>query len=206
MIKDDALILSVWSNPSLITRYGRRFKSSLARVWPAWMTAIFLTTEGDGMKRLGVLSAALALAGLVTMPAAQAAEKNGLGVYVSNFAGSGLTYTRVTNSGWGLHLSGFAYAQNSTMVVNYGGAITKEIAQIEDSSVYALLGTGIGYFPNNNTVSVNIGPGIGLRMGPLTLEAGFSLFSDPNNNVVINGTRQLFGFGPSGGAGLSFWF
>ena len=170
--------------------------------------------------RVSVLSAILASAALATP--AGAAERSGLGVYVSNFAGSGPTYTYVAKSGWGAHISSLLQPQlvpaptatiNSAepnavqapalTMINFGGALTREIVQVDDTNLYALLGLGAGYVPASGaTIKVSVAPGLGMRFGPLFLEASFPLWSDSESSVLIGGTRQLFGFG----AGASFWW
>lgn len=131
-------------------------------------------------------------------------EGQALGLYVSNIAGSGLTYLHVYPSGWGYHLSGIGWGTGGSTFLNVGGAVTKELDRRDWGTLYGLVaaGTGLGNFfgggglPATSSLQYNVAPGVGVSVGPLLVEVGYSVF--------YNGAQA--GFGPAGGAGLAWWF
>lgn len=133
-----------------------------------------------------------------------AKQYQAIGAYVSNIAGSGITYHRRFDNGWGFHLSGIGWGQSGSMFVNAGGALTRMIDQREWGGLYGLaaIGAGIGSFSGgggmqgSQDLQVNFAPGIGLQFGPLIAEIGYSFYTNP----------QGPGFTPAGGVGLAWWF
>lgn len=156
--------------------------------------------------RLGILAL---LAGLVLLPSPAIAqegprERQAVGFYVSNMAGSGLTYLKTFGNGWGYHVSGIGWGQGGSAFFNVGGALTRDLDYRPWGTLYAFggLGFGMGTFSGGGglqpatNLQVNVTPGIGFTWGPIALEFGYSLFN----------TSQGLGFGPAGGAGLVWWF
>lgn len=152
-------------------------------------------------------SIALALTvGFATPALAQteSEDSHAIGLYVSNIAGSGLTYTRHFQNGWGFHLSGIGWGQGGTTFANVGGAVTRDISRRDYGTLYGLLaaGTAIGSFfgggglAGGSNVQVNVAPGVGFGWGPLTVEVGYSFFNNENGP----------GFTPAGGVGLHWRF
>jgi hypothetical protein len=131
-------------------------------------------------------------------------ESQGIGMMISNIAGSGLTYERVFRNGWGFHVSGIGWGQGSSFFYNFGGAITKNIVEREWGDVYGLVAVGYGLnlfsgfsgVPGNARVESNVAPGIGVRWGILTAELGYSFYLNSGGP----------GLTPAGGAGLMFHF
>lgn len=136
------------------------------------------------------------------LAAPKAAEDNAVGLYVSNIAGSGLTYAHNFGNGWGAHISGIGWGQGPSAFFNVGGAVTREFDRREWGTLYGLVavGTGIGGFlgtggmTGNLDLQTNFTPGVGVTLGPVVLEGGYSIYR--NSGGV--------GFVPAGGAGL-FW-
>lgn len=150
-------------------------------------------------------AASVVLAASPAMAAPQEREETqGVGLYVSNIAGSGFTYWRQIGGGFGFHVSGIGWGQGASSFFNVGGAVTKEFDRREWGSLYGLLavGTGVGSFLGGSGLSssldlqTNITPGVGVTMGPIFLEAGYSVYR--NSGGV--------GFVPAGGAGLLWKF
>jgi hypothetical protein len=158
------------------------------------------------MRSKSCLIALALVAGLAAPAHAQAvaSDRHAVGVYVSNIAGSGLTYTRNFNNGWGFHVSGIGWGQGGSAFYNFGGAVTKDFVERDWGAVYGLaaVGYGVDLFtgfsgskPGANIQS-NFAPGVGLRYHMLQLELGYSIFANANGP----------GFTPAGGAGLLFHF
>ena len=131
-----------------------------------------------------------------------ARDSHGIGIYVSNIAGSGLTYSRTFSNGWGFHVSGIGWGQAGSAFANLGAAVTREIDRRDTGTLYGLLaaGTGIGSFfgggglAGGSNVQVNVAPGIGFAWGPLNVELGYSIYHNAGG----------VGFTPAGGAGLNW--
>lgn len=159
------------------------------------------------MPRYGIPVLALLMTAALATPAFaqnEPADQHAVGLYISNIAGSGLTYTRTFSSGWGFHVSGIGWGQGGSTFANVGAAVTRDIDRREFGTLYGLLavGTGIGSFfgggglSATNNVQANIAPGIGFAWGPLNLEVGYSVYSNAGG----------VGFTPAGGLGLNWRF
>lgn len=153
------------------------------------------------------LAAAIAALALVPAPAlAQEppAERQAVGFYVSNIAGSGLTYFKSLGNGWGFHVSGIGWGQGGSAFFNAGGAVTRDLDYRPWGTLYAFggLGAGLGTFmgggglAGGSNLQLNVTPGVGFTWGPIALEFGYSVFHNQSG----------IGFGPAGGAGLVWWF
>lgn len=134
----------------------------------------------------------------------EAQDSQGVGIYVSNIAGSGLAYHRTYADGWGWRVAGLGRGEGAATFFNVGGALTRELDRRPWGTLYGLLGAGAGLdsfygaygMPPANNVQFNLSPGIGFAWGPLVAEIGYS--------VYYNGVTP--GFGPGGGLGLVWWF
>src|SRR4051812_37339525 len=70
-------------------------------------------------------------------------DQQGVGLYVSNIAGSGLTYSRELRSGWGFHTSVVGWAPpGGASFVNGGAAVTRELDRRPWGRIYGLVGAG----------------------------------------------------------------
>lgn len=148
---------------------------------------------------------AAALPALADTPAAGSKKTHhGIGLMLSNIAGSGLTYQQRFDNGWGYHISGIGWGQGGSAFYNFGGAITKDIVEHDWGSVYGLaaVGYGVDLFAGlrgagaGANIQSNFAPGVGLRYHMLTMELGYSVYSNASGP----------GFGPAGGAGVMFNF
>ncbi len=135
---------------------------------------------------------------------AHATESQAFGLYLSNLTGSGLSYHRQMESGWGYRMTGLGWAQGNVGYINVGGAITRGLDRRQWGQLYGLLGIGLamdafagtaGLAPALGT-QLNMASGLGASWGPLFVEAGFSVFHNPAG----------FGVGPAGGVGAAWWF
>lgn len=155
---------------------------------------------------LSLLTAAILLAATATPALAWdgADSKNAVGLYISNLAGSGLTYMRELDGGWGFHVSLVGWGQGSSMFFNGGAALTREIDRRPWGVLYGLLGAGAGLntfsgeagLQGGSNLQVNLAPGIGFAWGPLFGEVGYSVYHNGGG----------FGFGPGAGLGLKWSF
>jgi hypothetical protein len=140
------------------------------------------------MKRFGLMAGtAIALMTLATPALAQekAGDEHAVGFYISNIAGSGMSYQRIFANGWGFRVSGIGWGQGRSMFVNAGAAVTKDIDRRDWGRLYGLLavGTGVGNFAGDTgaglnggtNVQANLAPGIGVQWGPLNAEIGSGL-------------------------------
>jgi len=137
----------------------------------------------------------MAVVGTATPPAAPPAAppaQHMIGLYNSNIAGSGLVYGQALGGGWGFHVSGIGWSQaGSPPFYDVGGALTKDITVQEWGSLYGFLGAGAG------SIGTDVAPGIGVALGPLFAELGYSVFVDSAGKP---------GFVPAGGLGLGLHF
>ena len=159
--------------------------------------------------RNGALAAVLSL-GLFAAPAmAQGQdlaprETQGVGLMISNIAGSGLTYQRTFKNGFGFHVSGIGWGQGGSFFYNFGGAVTKNLMTRDWGDLYGLVAVGYGVnlssafsgVPAGSRIESNIAPGIGVRWGILTAELGYSFYMNSGGP----------GLTPAGGVGVMFNF
>lgn len=159
--------------------------------------------------RNGALALALAF-GLSATPALAAdygtpsPASQGVGLMISNIAGSGLTYQRVFPNGWGFHVSGIGWGQSGSFFYNFGGAVTKSFIEREWGNVYGLVAvgyglnlfTGLSKGTGSANIESNLAPGIGVNWGILTAELGYSFYNNASGP----------GLTPAGGVGLMFRF
>jgi hypothetical protein len=157
-----------------------------------------------------LLAAALALAAAAPAMAETSAPPTGprdaqaIGAAYSVMSGSGFRYTRSYASGWGWQAAGIGWGQGGNAFVNVGGAVTKEIDRREWGALHGLLAAGAGLSPfaggnglaPNLQTQFNVSPGLGFSWGPISIEAGMSLYSNAAG----------IGFGPGYGFGLNWWF
>lgn len=124
-------------------------------------------------------------------------DHQGIGIYVSNLAGAGITYRHRFTSGWGFHVSAVGYdAPGSAPFATAGLAVTREFSRVYQSSLYGFLATGFGYGDIWGGFAPNVAPGIGIDVGPFYGEVGYSLYSNSGGP----------GFVPAFGAGWSWDF
>lgn len=146
-------------------------------------------------------SVAAPAAAAAELPAARR-ESRGVGLYASNIAGSGATWQQDLGGGWGYHASFVGWGQAPQVLVNAGGALTREIDRREWGTLYGLLAAGTlvdGFFgghglPGGMSTQANVTPGLGVGVGPFIFEAGYSIYVNQGGP----------GFVPAGGAGM-FW-
>lgn len=134
-------------------------------------------------------------------------ERQALGLSVSYLAGSGLTYLKLNENGFGWRVAGVGWgSQGSGQAFwNVGGAFLREFDRKEWGSVYGMLSAGAGLrvfsgafgMPPSGGPEVNVAPGIGVNIGPFFVEAGYSVWHNPVDRV---------GFGPAFGGGVLYWF
>jgi hypothetical protein len=157
------------------------------------------------LKTIAITAALLILPPVAAAQAETTADTQGVGMYISNIAGSGLTYSRHFNNGWGFHLSGIGWGQSGNAFINAGAAVTRDFTIANEARLYGLVavGTGLGSFagaapanPSRPDLQANFAPGVGLALGPFNVELGYSVFTNQTGP----------GFCPAGGAGLSWWF
>ncbi len=124
-----------------------------------------------------------------------------MGLYVSNLAGSGLTFGQRHPSGFGYHVSGIGFAQDGRGWMNVGGAITKDLITRDWGTMYGLVacGLGVGSAPLNMPQGFNLSPGIGFDWGDAFVELGMSFSPSTRNVGVID-------FLPGLGGGVKFRF
>jgi hypothetical protein len=161
--------------------------------------------------KIARLSLALAAASvLLAAPArADVAEEpsgpgHSVGLYVSNIAGSGLTYAQRLGGGYGFHVSAIGWGQAGSLFANAGGALTREIDRRPWGTLYGLLAAGVGLgtfsggggLPASAAPQYDVAPGLGFTWGPLVAEIGYSIYYNDRG----------IGFTPAGGAGLLWWF
>lgn len=165
--------------------------------------------SSPGLATVFALALALATAAPALATEAQPSEnspqdRNGVGLFVSNMSGSGLTYSREFKSGFGFHLSAIGWGQGSSSFVNAGFALTKEFDRREWGRLYGLaaVGVGLGSFfgsgglAGGNSLQADFAPGIGVEVGPFVAEVGYSVYTNPSGP----------GFVPAGGLGFNWWF
>lgn len=133
--------------------------------------------------------------------------RQALGLSVSNMAGSGLTYLRMNENGFGWRVAGIGWGSQGSggAFWNVGAAAIREFDRKEWGSIYGMLSAGAGLrvfsgafgLPAQGGPEINLAPGIGINLGPVFLEAGYSVWHNPADRV---------GFGPAFGGGLLYWF
>ena len=116
-----------------------------------------------------------------------------LGLYVSNIAGSGLTYVLDNGpSGMGFHVSGIGWGQGSSSFLNVGAALTKSLTRQEWGSLYALGAVGLGAGSAQAAPEANFAPGVGIQLGIFRAELAYSVYTNSKGT----------GFTPAGGFGM----
>lgn len=102
-----------------------------------------------------------------------ASHTQGVGVQVSWLSGSGLTYRRWLDNGFGFQVSGVPFLTSGSSFINVGGQVMKEFFRSRTVRGYGLLGAGLAYsyggtsYDNNGAqvaapTSLNVGIPLGI--------------------------------------------